>query len=104
MDPTLIQQLLEAVAPLLKVEVMGALTVAPMVLQWLKVIPGFKAEWAALAAPVVAVACVFIGRPPDCPWDCYLLQSLLAWIWIDMTYRFVVEPMARSKNPLFPNK
>lgn len=103
MDATAVQQLLESIAPLMDPRVFAALTITPMLLQWAKLLPFFQGEWAAILSPAIAVGLV-LSHAWGLPWPMLLWNSLLAWIWIEVVYTKVVEPMSRSSNPLFPNR
>ena len=103
--PPEIQQLLEVIAPLMQPQVFGALTVAPAILQWAKKLyPPFTGAWAAALSPVIAVALVLLNVDySTCPWTCVVLNCVFAWLWIELVYTRVIEPMSKTSNPLIPD-
>lgn len=92
------------IGTLLKPEVFAALTGAPFLLQWLKrLVPGLTGQWAALLTLGVVAAMVLTTAWNACPWPCMVGQVLLGWIYVELIYTRVVEPMSKSSNPLVPD-
>lgn len=91
-------------AQLLRPDVLAALTALPVVLQWAKKM--FPAVTGAVAAVVCFLAAGVITLTASwgaCAPACMALQMLYAWLYAEVIYFRVVEPMSTSSNPLVPD-
>lgn len=102
MDP--LQTLVVSLNGLLKVEVITALTGAPIALQWAKkLLPWFTGEWAAVITPLISATLILTQAWGLCSPACMVFQIIVGWIYIEVLYVRVVEPASKTTNPLIPD-
>jgi hypothetical protein len=92
------------ISTLLKPEIAAALTGAPLVLQWVKkIFPAFTGAWAAILAPLISAGLILSQAWGLCTPACMVFQIIVGWIWIEVMYIHVVEPMSKTTNPIVPD-
>jgi hypothetical protein len=89
---------------LLRPDVLVALTALPIALQWTKkLFPAVDGTIAAVAAALGSVGVVLSVAWGQCSPICLALQCLYGWLYVEIVYLRVVEPMSTSTNPLIPD-
>jgi len=91
-------------AALLNEGTIAKLTLLPVILQVLKVNFSFVTGKAVAVVNFLAVAALVVWANYDMmPWLPLLGAIVLGWFYTEVLYRVVVEPMAKSSNPIMPD-